>query len=68
MVSLLLNRGADINLVGGKHGTALTSAASTGNLRIGIAPLPLDRGADANIVGGYYGTALTAALCSQSTK
>ena len=59
IVSLLLDRGADINAVGGHGGTALVAAASCG--RKDIVSLLLDRGADINAVGGHYGTALAAA-------
>jgi len=53
---LLLDRGADINAVGGDYGTALGAAAFTGEEK--IVSLLLDRGADINAVGGKYGTAL----------
>ena len=56
---LLLDRGADINAVGGQYGTALAAAALRGSME--IIRLLLDRGADIDAVGGEYGTALTAA-------
>ena len=59
IVLLLLDRGADINLVGSEYRTALTAAASMGNTR--TVSLLLDRGADINMVFGEYGTALAAA-------
>ena len=59
IVSLLLDRGADINVVAGKYGTALAAAAWSGNTD--TMSLLLSRGADINIVGGRYGTALGAA-------
>ena len=66
-VSLLLKRGADVNLVvGGEYGTALAAAAFLGytdNMS-----LMLDRGADINLVGGEYGTALGHAIYEGSTK
>jgi len=62
IVSLLLDRGADINIVGEDNGTALAVAAYRGNQA--IVSLLLDRGADINIVGGHYGTALGAAAFS----
>ena len=59
IVTLLLDRGADVNATGGKYGTALVAAASNGKLE--IVTLLLDRGADVNATGGEYGTALGAA-------
>ena len=59
IVELLLDRGADINIIGGNYGTALGAAANGGNQE--ILELLLDRGADINIIGGEYGTALGAA-------
>ena len=59
IMSLLLDRGADINAVGGTYGTALSAAAYRG--REMIVSLLLDQGADVHIVGGDYGTALAAA-------
>ena len=59
IVELLLDRGADVNTVGGRYGTALTAAASVCDIK--TVKLLLDRGADVNTVGGRYGTALTAA-------
>ena len=59
LVRLLLDEGADINIVGGTFGTALAAAAHGGWLD--MVSLLLDRGADVNIVGGEYGTALAAA-------
>ena len=56
---MLLDRGANINTVGGPYGTALAAAACGTNL--GIVRLLLDRGADINMVAGKYGTALAAA-------
>ena len=64
MVLLLLSRGADINLVGGRYGTALAAAACSGD--IFTLRLLLARGADINIIGGEYGTALAAAVYSGS--
>ena len=44
IVSLLLDRGADINLIGGRYGTALGTAICFGNHK--VVSLLLDRGAD----------------------
>jgi len=61
LVSLLLDRGADINSVSGCHGSALNSAAAVG--RAAIVSLLLDRGANHNAVdGGGYGSALSIAI------
>ena len=59
VASLLLDRGANVNVVAGRYGTALTSAAYRGYEEIVL--LLLNRGADVNLVGSQYGTALTAA-------
>ena len=56
IVSLLLERGADINLIGGNFGTALGAAARDGNGQ--IVSLLLERGANVNSIGGIYETAL----------
>jgi len=60
IITLLLDRGADINVPGGEYGSALGCAALTGNLE--IAALLLDRGADVNVTGSKYGTALGCAV------
>ena len=65
-VSLLLRRGADINVVGGEFGTALGMAVY--KEREEIISLLLDRGADINVVGGKYGTALGVAAFFRSEK
>ncbi|KAK7022681.1 ankyrin repeat-containing domain protein [Favolaschia claudopus] len=56
IVKMLLEAGADVNIVGGKYGTALQAAAYTESEPIG---------ADVNLVGGYYGSALHAATWRQ---
>lgn len=73
IVWLLLDRGADINAVGGEYGTALVAAAVfERRMQISLllllhlvgvrtSSLLLDRGADINMVGGKYGTALATA-------
>lgn len=58
IVTLLLDRGADINTVG-HFGTALGAAAFRGHLE--IVTLLLGRGADINIISSRFGTALTTA-------
>jgi ankyrin repeat protein len=59
IVKLLLDRGANINAMGGAFGNALQIASSRGNKE--IAELLLDRGADINAQGGEHGFALHAA-------
>ena len=59
IMSLLLDRGANINAVGGDYGTALASAAYRGYQE--AVSLLLDRGANINLVDGEYGAALTMA-------
>ena len=59
IVTLLLDRGADVNVTGGDYGSALGAAAYSrdrGNLN--IVTLLLDRGADVNVSRGEYGSAL----------
>ena len=60
MVSLLLDRGANINMVNGECGTALATAVYGGSAD--MVSLLLDRGADINTVGDEYGTALITAV------
>ena len=64
-MSLLLDKGADVNLVGGRYGTALVAAAYGG--KHGIVSLLLDKGADVNLVGGERGTALGDAIYGMRT-
>ena len=58
-MSLPLDRGPDINAVGGRPGTALVIAAFWGEGD--IISLLLDRGADIKAVGAEYGIALASA-------
>lgn len=66
ILSLLLDRGADINFVGGTQGTALAAAAYGGMHETVL--LLLDRGADIDMVGGKHGTALAAAAYKGNKK
>lgn len=59
VVKVLLDHGADVNLVGGPIGTALQAAALGGRLE--IVQLLLKHGARINHVVGSHGTALSAA-------
>jgi len=61
IISLLLDRGTDINTMGDDgNGTALHAAAYSG--KEGTVSLLLDRGADINAVGGRYRAVLGAAV------
>ena len=65
IVSLLLDRGADINAVGDAYEPALTAAVRRENPQMVL--LLLGREANINVVGGECGTALaTAAFCSKT--
>lgn len=55
-MSLLLDRGADINLIGGKYETALVAAAYQGETQ--TVSLLLDQGANINGLAGGYDIAL----------
>ncbi|KAJ7112578.1 hypothetical protein C8R44DRAFT_882341 [Mycena epipterygia] len=59
IIRLLLEKGADINAVDAKHGSALQAASAEGHTE--TARLLLKEGADVNAAGGHYGTALQAA-------
>ncbi|KAF7978245.1 hypothetical protein HWV62_1264 [Athelia sp. TMB] len=59
IVRLLLDKGANANLLREDHGTALHAASAEGHMK--VARLLLDKGADVNIEGGNYGTALQVA-------
>ncbi|KAK6349855.1 hypothetical protein TWF696_006118 [Orbilia brochopaga] len=58
-IKLLLDRGADINLRGGKYETPLQYAAKEGYLE--VVKFLVANGADPSIEGGKYGTAMRAA-------
>ena len=55
---MLLEKGADVNAQGGRHGNALYAASSGGYKE--IAQMLLEKGADVNAQGGWYGNALQA--------
>ena len=67
-IELLLDKGADVNAVGGVYGTALQAAAASRWGSVKKVQLLLDRGADVNAVGGVYGTALQAAVCMNNCE
>ena len=60
VVRLVLRKGADVNLQGGKYGSALQAAAATHGMDP-IAKLLIEKGADVDACGGERGTALMAA-------
>lgn len=65
-VSLLVNRGADVNAAGGFHGNALQGAVFKNSER--IIQLLIDEGADINASGGRYGSALQTAAASGNAE
>ena len=52
---LLLENGADVNMQGGHHGSALGTASSKGHEIVRLLP---EKGADVNMQGGVCGSAL----------
>lgn len=63
-VAYLLDKGVDINGIGGGYATALQKAASRGHVE--VFELLMRRGADAFIEGGATGSALNAAAAPQA--
>ncbi|OTA04300.1 hypothetical protein A9Z42_0048730 [Trichoderma parareesei] len=63
VVRMLLARGANVNVQGGKYGTALQAACAGEDTHrsMGIFRLLLERGADVHARGGFYGNAWHAA-------
>ena len=59
IVTMLLEKGADVNAQGGFYGNALQAASSGGHDQ--VVQMLLDKGADVNAQGGGYGNALQAA-------
>jgi ankyrin repeat protein len=59
LMSFLIEAGADVDAVGGLYGTALQSAAVSGDQS--AIQLLIDAGADVNVTGGFYHTPLQAA-------
>ncbi|KAJ7742082.1 ankyrin repeat-containing domain protein [Mycena metata] len=66
IVSLLLEKGADVNAAGGLYGSTLQAAIAEGHPE--IVDILLEKGADVNAVGGHYGSALHAAAYNGHTE
>jgi ankyrin repeat protein len=66
LVSLLLNRGADVNLHAGALGSCLKAACMRGNLN--IVKLLVERGASSDPSHGYHEIPLQAAVSQQHYK
>ncbi|KAK6964694.1 ANK-REP-region domain-containing protein, partial [Favolaschia claudopus] len=64
IVKILLDAGADVNMVAGTYGTALQAAVHRES--VPILKMLLDAGADLNTVAGTYGTVLQAATYRES--
>ncbi|KAL9621311.1 MAG: hypothetical protein Q9160_004202 [Pyrenula sp. 1 TL-2023] len=63
MVQILLQNGADVNVLGGFYGFPLTAATSASRGLSGdVLRLLLDYGANVNAIGGCIGSALNAAI------
>ncbi|KAH8826187.1 hypothetical protein DL96DRAFT_1816592 [Flagelloscypha sp. PMI_526] len=62
VVKCLVERGAQVNMVGGLFGSALQVAAWYGDLD--VVRFLIENDADVNMVGGIYGSALKAVECS----
>ena len=62
-MKLLLDRGADVNVQGGRYGNALQAAAFGGHEE--TVELLVSKGADVNLQSGDYGNALQAVTHSR---
>lgn len=60
-MQLVLDKGADVNALGGEYGSTLQAASYSDHES--VVQLLLDKGVDVNASGGHYGSALQAALC-----
>ncbi|ETR98546.1 ankyrin, partial [Trichoderma reesei RUT C-30] len=69
-VRMLLARGAEVNVQGGKYGTALQAACAGADTHrsMDIIRLLLERGADVHARGGFYGSAWHAAAAQTSDE
>jgi hypothetical protein len=64
---MLLEKGAGVNIHGGRYGNGLQAAIIGGHEA--IVSMLLEKGADANAQGGEYGNALRAAsVCDEVTS
>jgi ankyrin repeat protein len=61
-VKAFLQKGADVNALGGKFGSALQTATFTADKE--LVELLIERGADVNARGGNFGSVMHAALAS----
>ncbi|KAJ6485270.1 ankyrin repeat-containing domain protein [Mycena vulgaris] len=66
IVSILLEKGADVNAAGGRYGSSLQAAAAGGHTE--IVSILLEKGADVNAAGGRYGSSLQAAADQGHTE
>ncbi|KAL7916610.1 ankyrin repeat-containing domain protein [Trichoderma velutinum] len=66
IVQLLIGKGAQVNDIGGKRGTALQAACSNEAFDVDMVRFLLEHGADVNAEGGEYGTALMAACLNEA--
>ncbi|PFH60075.1 hypothetical protein XA68_11493 [Ophiocordyceps unilateralis] len=64
-IQFLLDRGVDVNMQGGSHGTALTRTAEYLPDTLCLFHLLLDKGADVNARGGHYGSPLQAVCAAK---
>ena len=72
VVQLLLSQGANVNMQGGKYGTALVAACAGEDLKkdldTDLVLLLLDSGADVNLQVRYFGNALLTAIYSRNEE
>ncbi|KAJ4865469.1 ankyrin repeats (many copies) domain-containing protein [Trichoderma breve] len=65
IIQLLINEGAQVNQVGGEHGTALQAACYNDALNLEVVRCLLEHGADVNAKGEEYETALIATCATR---
>ncbi|KAJ6491214.1 hypothetical protein DFH09DRAFT_1003435, partial [Mycena vulgaris] len=66
LLSILLEKGADVNAAGGEYGSSLQAAAAGGHTE--IVSILLEKAADINAAGGEYGSSLQAAAYGGHTE
>lgn len=66
VVQMLLDVGANVNALGGEHGSALHAASYQGHEKVVL--MPLDKRADINTHVSEYGNVLYAASYSDNKK